>query len=72
MTGPEMSSCLTRIGWSVSELGRRLNVGDRRLRRMCQDREEIPDNLADWLRALAENADRQPRLPKDWRSRGEG
>lgn len=71
VTGDEMSDALRRIGWSVNELSRRLRIGERRLRRMTDGREEIPENLADWLRGLAENMDRQPRMPKDWRMRGE-
>jgi hypothetical protein len=43
-----------------------VNRGERLIRRMCEGREEIPDNLVDWVRQLSEIMARQPRLPKDW------
>jgi hypothetical protein len=48
MTSEQLSECLRTLGWSARELARRVNRGERLIRRMCEGREEIPDNLADW------------------------
>ena len=66
MTGEQLSECLRTLGWSARELARRVNRGERLIRRMCEGREEIPDNLADWVRQLSEIMARQPHLPKNW------
>jgi hypothetical protein len=47
MTGDEMSECLRTIGWSAGELGRRVRVHDRRIRRMLAGSEPVPPNLAE-------------------------
>jgi hypothetical protein len=66
MDGQEMAQLLGRIGWPSSELARRLNIGVRSVAGWLSGKRPVPDNVAEWLREVADNADRAPRLPRGW------
>lgn len=68
MDGPEMAALLQRIGWTGGELARRLNTRDITVSRWLNGRREIPDNLAEWLQQVADQLDKAPPLPRDWRN----
>jgi len=51
---------LARIGWSDTELSRRVSVPPRAVRDWRTGRREVPPHLLDWLRMYAEAIDRLP------------
>ena len=67
MTSAEMVECLGQIGWTATELARRLGVSDRSVRRYLSGERQIPDNLADWLRQVATALQSVPPVPAGWR-----
>jgi hypothetical protein len=57
---------MARIGWSDTELSRRVSVRPGVVRDWRTGRREVPANLLEWLRVYAEAIERLPPLPKDW------
>jgi len=66
MTGDEMSEVLRQIGWSASELARRLNVREDTVRHWLNGRRGIPLNLERWIIQVRDTVDTAPRLPEGW------
>jgi plasmid maintenance system antidote protein VapI len=67
MTSAEMVETMRQIGWTATELAKRLGISDRGVRRYLTGQREIPDNLADWLQQVATALQSVPSVPKDWR-----
>lgn len=61
---------LTRVGWSPSELARRLKCNERGVRRWVSDGTTPPSILA-WLEEWAAFGDTHP-PPQDWRQKPAG
>jgi len=63
MPPERLSVILTTLGWSAAEVGRRLNIGERSVRRWLSGDMEIPDRIADWLEALMKHMRSAPPPP---------
>jgi transcriptional regulator with XRE-family HTH domain len=64
MTHARLSAILTTLGWSSAELGRRLNIGERSVRRWLSGQQEIPDRVGDWLEAVVQAMQTAPPPPE--------
>jgi transcriptional regulator with XRE-family HTH domain len=54
MTPDELRECLGVIGWTQRELAEELGIDDRTVRLFwAMGRKPVPDNVAEWLRAIA-------------------
>jgi hypothetical protein len=67
MDGPEMDAILKRIGWTPPVLAGRLGVRGSTVYDWLRGRRQIPPNLANWLRQVADAIDQAPPLPDGWR-----
>jgi hypothetical protein len=63
MPPERLSVILTTLGWSAAEVGRRLNIGERSVRRWLSGDMEIPDRIADWLEELMKHLRSAPPPP---------
>jgi transcriptional regulator with XRE-family HTH domain len=68
MDGAEMEALLRQIGWTARELAQRLGIRGSTVGDWLNGRRSIPDNVADWLRQVAQVLDQAPALPEGWRS----
>jgi DNA-binding transcriptional regulator YdaS (Cro superfamily) len=53
MTGAELNDALDAIGWSQSELARRLGVIKPRVQTWVSGRVTVPQEVADWVARVA-------------------
>jgi len=66
MTAERMRWCRAILGWTTSEIGWRLRLDERRVRRMIKGEKAIPDTLAIWLERHVAALLSQPVEPDDW------
>jgi len=69
MDGWEMAALLDGMGWSKSKLARRLDVHISSVSRWLSGQRPIPPNLAEWLHEVAEQLDKAPAQPRNWKDR---
>jgi ribosome-binding protein aMBF1 (putative translation factor) len=53
MTPTEFRACLEQLAWSQRDLARVVSLDDRLMRRWAAGQNEIPSNIAQWLKTLA-------------------
>ena len=70
MTGQRLLELMRQIGWTNTELARRLNVSEGTVRAWIRDRRAAPPQLAAWMEERARRALDGPQLPDEWRSVG--
>jgi hypothetical protein len=68
MTGAELDTALTSIGWTGRALAGRLGCSEMLVRKWRAESIPIPDDIGRWLRATARAIDRLP-APKGWRQK---
>ena len=52
MSPTRLRECLALPGWSLRELARRLEIGDREVRKMAAGQVPIPDTVSGWLEEI--------------------
>ena len=55
-----IQTLLSRIGWSRMELGARLSVADRTIRRWQSGDSPVPKHVIDWLERVAKAIEKIP------------
>jgi len=63
MTPVRLFEVLAELGWSSGELGRRLQIAERSVRRWLSGQQDIPDRVGDWLEALMKHMQAGPPPP---------
>jgi plasmid maintenance system antidote protein VapI len=67
MDAAEFRDVLREIGWSASELARRLGIRPGSVFDWLNGRNAVPENLAAWLRRVRDAQGSVPPLPDNWR-----
>lgn len=60
MTGEELQACRKLIGWTRPQLARQWDCGESTIRAMESDAFKVWDDLAEWIRGMAEHHEKNP------------